>query len=239
MEQQVDAQTTQTDQQTGMNIAGSEASQKGFDPEELLSTDFLTTFTDPRVDRSYPDDDPAQYNIQELLSAEFSPQLQLGQITRSEYETEKQMDKSRALLAMCQFADPHGVGSKCKDDSRKRMLGGHSDAEDVEEFRKGSDDLRQQIRTSYEVRSQMRSGASTAAFCGASSSRWLSPGAKGSTSTAATVDGSVSSLEGWSDEHRIIHPVHAGATTAPDEGLLAVLRPGVRRAGDGRVARRE
>ncbi len=159
MKEQVDAQMTQTDQQTATNIAGSEASQKGFDPEELLSTDFLTTFTDPRVDRSYPDDDPAQYNIEELLSAEFSPQLQLGQITRSEYETEKQMDRARSLLAMCQFAEPHGVGSKCKGDSRQRMLGGHSDADGVEDYREGGDDLRQQIRTSYEVRSQMRSGS--------------------------------------------------------------------------------
>lgn len=160
MEDQVDAQKTQTDQQTGMNIAGQEASRKGFDPEELLSTDFLTTFTDPRIDRDYPDDDPAQHNIQQLLSAEFSPQLQLGQITRGEYQTEKEMDKSRAMLAMCQFADPHGVGSKCEGDTRARMLGGHSsEAGNVDDFRAGSDDLRQQIRTAYETRSQMRSGS--------------------------------------------------------------------------------
>lgn len=159
MEKQVDAQTTQTEQRTGLDMAGSQASRKGFDPQELLSTDFLTTLTDPDVDRSYPDDDSAQHNIEELMAAEFSQQLQLGQITREEYKTEKEMDKARALLAMCQFSEPHGVGSKCQGDTRNRMLGGHSGAKDVEDFRKGSDDLRQQIRTSYEQRSQMRSGS--------------------------------------------------------------------------------
>lgn len=159
MEQQVDAQTTQSEQRTGLDMAGSEARRKGFDPEELLSTDFLTTFTAPHIDRSYPDDDPAQHNIEELLSAEFSPQLQLGQITRKEYETEKEMDRARAMLAMCQFSEPHGVGSKCEGDTRNRMLGGHSAADGVDDHREGGDDLRQQVRTAYETRSQMRSGS--------------------------------------------------------------------------------
>jgi hypothetical protein len=154
LSERLNAQQTQSEHETGMGLAAEEARKKEFDPEELQSREFLEAFTDPDLDRDYPDEDDAQFNLEQFLSGELTQQLQFGQLTREEWREEKQMDKARELLALMQFASPTGLGAKCAGDTRDRMTGGTAG-----DHQPLTDDRRQQIRAAFEVRSIMRSGS--------------------------------------------------------------------------------
>jgi hypothetical protein len=157
--EEVEAQNTQSEQRTGLGLASDQATRGGFDPRELLSTEFIDTATEIDVDRGYPDDDPSQFNLGEFLAAETSKQHQTGNITRAEWEYQRDMDQARFLATKCQFANPGGVGAKCTGATRRRMTAGQCG-----EYRELTADLNQQLQSGYEAISMARSKSIDAGF---------------------------------------------------------------------------
>jgi len=146
-------QKEQTEEATAMQTGAAQA--RDLVNQELHRTkQFVEEVTDPDLDRDLPDDDPHQYNLEQLLGGQLSQQLALGYISKDGYEREREKDKGRKLMLKQQFrGTAGGHGSKCTGRTRERMTSHHSERQPL------SEDLDAQIDAAYEVKDSMRSGS--------------------------------------------------------------------------------
>lgn len=117
---------------------------QAFDPKDLVAGEFIDTATDLDVDRELPEEHPKWHDLDNLLAAESSRQLEFGNIPRKYWREECIMDRARAILAKMEFVQPNGLGKKCGGDTRRRMTAGRQNSH-VEL----TDDLAREIDAAY------------------------------------------------------------------------------------------
>jgi hypothetical protein len=140
--------------QTATQAGADRARSSGFDPQELMSEEWMDTVNDLDVDRDLPDEHPAQHNVEKKLGAHTSKQFGIGYISREEYEEENLKDRGRRRLMNSGFRRRGGSGAKCTGRTRERMTGDESDERPLMDA-----DLSDQLDAGFEAKRMQRSGS--------------------------------------------------------------------------------
>ncbi|AXR80706.1 hypothetical protein [Natrarchaeobaculum sulfurireducens] len=138
-------QKEQTEHSAAQQTAHQRAQQGTIDLSAIRDGDIIESLVNPDIGRDGDD-------LEEMLSAEFGRHLVLGNISEREYERQKQMDRARARLVKCEFPRQGRIGSKCRGDVHRIMVG-----DDEPERPVLDDDKAREIDAAFEERSMARS----------------------------------------------------------------------------------
>lgn len=107
----------------------------------------------PGIDRESDDlPDGVAADLEEALAADFGRHLGMGNITREEYEKERDLDKARRLVMLQGYPRRGRSGSACTGEVREIMVGDDDPGKPTL-----TDDRARQIKRAYEERSMLRS----------------------------------------------------------------------------------
>jgi hypothetical protein len=107
----------------------------------------------PGIDRDGDDlPDGVASDLEDALAADFGRHLGMGNITREEYERERDLDKARRLEVLQGYPRRGRSGSACTGEVREIMVG-----DDDPEKPTLTDDRARQLKRAYEERSMLRS----------------------------------------------------------------------------------